>query len=131
MGDRLDDLEMRRRLLLLRSERLRAELAADQQLMLEALSGIDRAVSTARKFAPPLLLAGAGFLLFRRFFFGGGRRAAAFAAHAAPRAGLVARALFWVSVLRRALPYVPLIKALWRSRFSQRPSPEDMASSAQ
>jgi hypothetical protein len=133
MRDRLEELQLRRRQLLLRSERLRGELAVDQQLMLDALSGVDRAVATARKLAPPFLLIAGGalaFRLFRRSRRGPAVAVAAGGAAAGRRAGFAARALFWISVARRILPYVPLARALWRSRFSQRARPEDWAESA-
>jgi hypothetical protein len=134
MSDRLEQLQLRRRQLLLRSERLRAELAADQEVMLDALSGVDRAIATARKLAPPFLLVAGGALLFRLFRRSrrGPAGAAAAAASATGRgAGFAAKALFWVSVARRVLPYLPVLQALWRSRFSQRARPEDWAESAQ
>ena len=93
MSDRLEELSMRRRRLLLRSERLRGDLAADQRVMLDALSGVDRAISIARKAAKPLLLVGAGVAM---------------------------KALFWVSMARRSLPYVAMCRDMWRSRSSQR-----------
>jgi hypothetical protein len=121
MSDRLEELSMRRRRLLLRSERLRADLAADQQVMLDALSGVDRAISTARKAAKPVFLLGAGLLLFKLIR---GRRspvaglARAVAGGGAGR-GLMMRALFWISVAQRAMPYVSLARNLWRSRSSR------------
>jgi hypothetical protein len=124
MSDRLDELALRRRRLLLRSERLRADLRADQQVMLDALSGVDRAYSMARRAARPLLMVSAGALLFRLFRGRRGGRAGA-GARGGARAGFAVRALFWVSAARRLLPYVPLVKALWRSRFSQRAAPEN------
>ena len=107
--------------------------------MLDALSGVDRAVATARKFAPPFLLIAGGALLFkvlrrsrRRAFSAAGAGAPEGAAAAAGRgAGFAAQALFWISLARRVLPYLPVAKALWRSRFSQRARPEDWAESAQ
>jgi hypothetical protein len=134
MSDRLEQLQLRRRQLLLRSERLRAELSADQEVMLDALSGVDRAIATARKLARPFLLVAGGALLFR--LFRRSRRGAVGAAGVAVaatarRAGFATRALFWVSVARRLLPYLPVAQALWRSRFSQRARPEDWAGSAQ
>ncbi len=92
--------------------------------MLNALSGVDRVYSIAKRAAPPLLRVGAGALLFR--LLRRGRPAAA-----AGASGFAVRALFWVSAARRLLPYLPLVKALWRSRFSQRAAPEDVAQSAQ
>jgi len=111
MSDRLDELAMRRRALLLRSERLRADLAADQRVMLEALSGVDRAYAMARKMGPPLLLAGAGALFLR--LFRGSRRAAG---ASGPGAGWAMKALFWVSMAKRALPFVTIARSMWRSR---------------
>src|SRR3954468_617503 len=99
MSDRLEDLAMRRRRLLLRSERLRADLAADQQVMLDALSGVDRAISTARKAAKPVFLVGAGLLLFKLLRRGRARTAGG---------GLLMKALFWVSTAQRVLPYLSL-----------------------
>ena len=126
MSDRLDQLAMRRRALTLRSERLRADLAADQQVMLDALSGVDRAYHRARRAAPKVLLVGAGLLLLKFV-----TRQRTPVRTAARNAGFVAKALFWVSMARRVMPYVPLIKALWRSRFSQRATAGDYAQSAQ
>lgn len=143
MTDRLEQLQLRRRQLLLRSERLRAELAADQEVMLDALSGVDRAIATARKLAPPFLLIVGGAMLFRliRRARRGPAESAALAAGAGAgagagvgggrRAGFAAKALFWISVARRCMPYLPVVRALWRSRFSQRATPEDWARDAQ
>jgi hypothetical protein len=114
MSDRLKELAMRRRRLLLRSERLRADLAADQQVMLDALSGVDRAFSTARKAAKPALLIGGALLLFK--LLRGGRKRASVAAAGG---GLAMRALFWLSVAQRAMPYISLARNLWRSRSSR------------
>jgi hypothetical protein len=117
MSDRIEELAMRRRRLLLRSERLRADLAADQQVMLDALSGVDRAIATARKAAKPVFLIGAGLMLFK--LLRGRRRAVATAGAGRAGGGLLMRALFWVSVAQRALPYVSLARNLWRSRSSR------------
>jgi hypothetical protein len=110
MSQRVDELQLRRRALLVRSERLRADLAADQRVMLEALSGVDRAISTARRLAPPVLLAGGVALLL------------AFVRRSRPvaRAGFAMKALFWVSMVKRALPFVQLARSVWRSRSSAR-----------
>ena len=125
MSDRLEELAMRRRRLLLRSERLRADLAADQQVMLDALSGVDRAISTARKAAKPVFLVGAGLLLFKLLR---GRRSpraglAGSAGMATAGRGLMMRALFWLSIAQRALPYISLARNLWRSRSSRHRQP--------
>ena len=110
MSQRLEELQMRRRALLLRSERLRKEVAAEQRVMLDALSGVDRAISTARRLAPPFLLAAGGALLFRIF-----RRS-----RPGSRSGFAMKALFWVSMAKRALPYVTLARNLWRARTAAR-----------
>lgn len=114
MSDRIEELAMRRRRLLLRSERLRADLAADQQVMLDALSGVDRAISTARKAAKPVMLVGAGLLLFKLLR---GRRARV------AGGGLMMRALFWVTAAQRFLPYISIARNLWRSRSSRQGRP--------
>jgi hypothetical protein len=118
VSDRLEELAMRRRRLLLRSERLRADLAADQQVFLDALSGVDHALATAKKAAKPVLLVGAGLLLLR-LIRGGGRRRSVTGAAAAVGSGLAMRALFWITTAQRALPYLSLIRNLWRSRSSR------------
>jgi hypothetical protein len=110
VSDRLDELALRRRTLLLRSERLRSDLAADQRVMLNALSGIDRVYSTAKRAAPPLLMLGAGALLLRLF-----RRS-----KPGRRAGAGVKVLFWVSMIRKALPLVTLARTLWQSRSRRR-----------
>ncbi|MEJ1966478.1 MAG: hypothetical protein WDO56_35045 [Gammaproteobacteria bacterium] len=110
MSQRLDELAMRRRKLLLHSERLRADLAADQRVMLEALSGVDRAYAVAKRAAAPLLMVGAGALLFRLL-----RRS-----RPGRGAGLTMKALFWVSMAQKALPYAGLVRNLWRSRSARR-----------
>ncbi len=110
MSHRLQELAMRRRTLLLRSERLRADLAADHRVVLEALSGVERFYFIARRAAPPLMLVGVGALLLRLF-----RRSRPVAG-----AGVGRKALFWMSMARRALPLVPLTRSMWRSRSSRR-----------
>ena len=63
------ELEMRRRLLVLRSERLRGELVEEGYRVQHALGSIDRAVALVRRVAtqPTLLAAAAaGLFLFRR-----------------------------------------------------------------
>jgi hypothetical protein len=121
MSDRLDQLAMRRRQLLLRSERLRTDLAADNKVLLHALGGVDRAFSMAKSVAPKILLVAGGALLLRMF------RRSRPAAHA----GFAMKALFWVSMARRMLPYVTLLRGMWKSRSRQRPDPADIAQSAQ
>jgi hypothetical protein len=114
MGHRLRELEMRRQRLLLRSERLRAELASDQRYVLQALGGFDRFLTIAKGFAKPLLFSGAGLLLL------------SFLRRARP-ARFAMRTLVWVSMARKLLPFVGLIRAFVRSR-SKRPPPESAES---
>lgn len=117
MSHRIDELAMRRRALLLRSERLRADLAVDQRAMHDALSGVERFVATARRAAPSFLAVAGGLLLFRllrrsRRVTGGAQRP--------HQRSLLVKALFWVSMARRLMPYAPLIREVWRSRSSRR-----------
>jgi hypothetical protein len=109
MSDRLEELAMRRRRLLLRSERLRADLAADQRVVLDALSGVDSVLSKAKQVAKPALIIGGALLLFKLLRRGKKTTAGA---------GLAMKALFWLSVAQRAMPYVSLARNLWRSRSS-------------
>lgn len=113
MGARLEELEMRRRRLLLKSARLRSEFGADQRYVLETLSGVDRYYSIARGLAKPALFAGAGLLLMKFLRRGG---------QAAGGAGFAVRALMWVSMARKVLPFLGLARAFMKSR--QRPPPE-------
>jgi len=127
MSNRLAELATRRRQLLIRSDRLRAELAADQEVMLEALSGIERAIHRVKRAAKPVFLAGAGLLLLKllrgrgKVAAGmGGRAAAAGLATAGGRSrGLLMRMILLISTVRRALPYLSLARSLWRSRSSR------------
>lgn len=69
MSDRIAELETRRRLLVARSEALRADFAADMATLRSSLGGIDRTVSLARRLtSAPVLAAvtGAVWLLSRR-----------------------------------------------------------------
>jgi hypothetical protein len=98
MGDRFDQLEMRRRQLLLRSERLRADLAADNRVVMEAIGGVDKVLGTARRLASPVLLAGGGALLlalFKRF----------------RPVGFAVRGLAWITLAKRLLTVVSLARA--------------------
>jgi hypothetical protein len=108
VSDRFEQLEMRRRQLLVRSARLRAELAADQQVILHAIGGFDRIFALARSVASPVLLAGGGALLFgllKRF------RPIRFAA----------RGMVWVSMAKRLLTIFTLVRAATRSGSRREP----------
>jgi hypothetical protein len=110
MGDRFDQLEMRRRQLLLRSERLRADLAADNRVVMDAIGGVDKAIGTARRLASPVLLAGGGALLLallKRF----------------RPVGFAVRGLAWITLAKRLLTLASLIRAATASR--RRPADPD------
>jgi hypothetical protein len=109
MGDRIEELEMRRRQLILRSERLRADFGADQRIVLDALGGFDRIFGMAKSLASPLLLAGGGALLLGLL-----RRIRP--------VGFAMRGLVWVSLARRVLNIFTVIRAATRPR---RPRPQD------
>ncbi|HEU4626571.1 MAG TPA: hypothetical protein VFS52_17540 [Steroidobacteraceae bacterium] len=121
MSDRFEQLAMRRRQLLLRSARLRADLAADHLIILDAIGGIDRAVGKVRgllSVASPILLAGGGAALLLRLFRGS-RRARAesrAASRAVAKPGLVARSIAWVALARRLISLFSVVRAVARSR---------------
>jgi hypothetical protein len=103
MSDRFEELAMRRRQLLLRSERLRSDLAADQRIVLEAVGGFDKILSIAKGVASPLVIAAAGALFFgllKRF----------------RPVGLAMRGMVWISMAKRLLAVVGLVRAATRSR---------------
>jgi hypothetical protein len=105
VSDRFDELAMRRRQLLLRSERLRSDLAADQRIVLEAIGGVDRIFGMAKSLASPLLLAGGGALLFGLL-------------KRVRPVGFAMRGLVWVSLARRLLNIFTVVRAATRSRSS-------------
>jgi hypothetical protein len=107
MGHRPDELAMRRRQLLLKSARLRADLAADQRYLVQSVSGFDKYVAIARGLAKPAMFAGVALLLLRVL-----RRRR-------PAAGFAMRALAWVSLARRMLALVYLTGAFMRLRSRQ------------
>jgi hypothetical protein len=116
MGHRLAELEMRRRRLLLKSERLRSEFGADQRYVLGTLSGVDRYYSIARHVAKPALFVGVSLLLLKLLR----RRRSEPDADVSDRTGFAAQALMWVSTARRLLPLVSLVAAFVRSRATAR-----------
>jgi hypothetical protein len=120
VSDRFSQLELRRRQLLVRSTRLRADLAADQQVIVDAIGGIDRIVGKVRaiaSLASPLLLAGGGALLLR--LLRGSR---------APRrtraAGLMGRGIAWLARARRLLTLLSIIRAVAAARARRHPEPQ-------
>jgi hypothetical protein len=123
VSDRFEQLEMRRRQLLVRSARLRADLAADQQVILNAIGGVDRAIGRVRgilSVASPLLLAGAGALLLRLFK----RSPPARVASRGVTASVAARAAGWLSMARRLLTILSIVRAVARSRSRRDPEHE-------
>jgi hypothetical protein len=115
VSDRFEQLELRRRQLLVRSARLRADLAADHQVILDAIGGVDRAIGKVRtiaSFASPMLLAGGGALLLRLIR---GSRAPR-RARATGIAGMFATGATWLSRTRRLLALLSIIRAVTRSR---------------
>ncbi|MEP7245347.1 MAG: hypothetical protein ABI885_16965 [Gammaproteobacteria bacterium] len=125
MGGRLDELALRRKMLLLRSERLRSDLATDQRYVLQSLSGLERYVSIARGVGKPLLMGGLGAMLLgflrrrRPRGRGGGSEYGS-----ESRWALIPRALVWVSTARRLLPLVGLCREFLRSRSRRRAGTE-------
>lgn len=110
MSHRIDQLALRRRQLLLRNERLRADLAADQRVVLSALSGVDRAVSIARTLASPVLMSLAGAFVMRFF-----RRTRP--------TRFAMRGLMWISTAKRVLAILSVLRTLLRSRRPQAQPP--------
>ena len=103
MSSRVAELAMRRQMLVLRSERLREDLVADQFAIRQSLGGIDRAVSVARGFGSPLVLLGVG----------------AMALSAMRKVRSVTwgvRALMLVSLARKALTLFQVFRTITRSR---------------
>jgi len=109
MRDRIDELALRRRELLLRSQQLRADLGENQRVVLSGLAGVERAYATARRFAKPVLLAGAGALLLR---FVRGRRRRPVPQPVKSTAGI----LTWLGLARRVITLLPLIRAVIHAR---------------
>ena len=108
MSDRFIELETRRRQLLLKSARLRADLAADHRIVLDTIGGVDRVFGVAKSLLSPVLLAGGGALLLgvlKRF----------------RPAGFAMRGLVWVSMAKRLLTVFSLVRAATRSRSERNP----------
>jgi hypothetical protein len=117
MSSRIDQLEARRRELLLEGQRLRAELAADHEIVLEALGGVERTIGTVRRLASPVLMFGGGALLLKLLFFRRQpARAAAATAGAAGLAGFALRGLKWITLARRVIAVVTIARAAFRAR---------------
>jgi hypothetical protein len=100
MTSRISELEMRRQMLVLRSERLREELVVQNFALRRSIGGVDRVMSIARGVSSPLLLLGVG----------------AMALSAMRKVRSVTwgvRALMMVSMVRKALPLaMPLLQLL-------------------
>jgi hypothetical protein len=108
MRDRIDELQQRRRELLLRSDRLRADLGETHRVLLASLAGVERTLFRARRLAKPVLLAGAGALLLRFV-----RRRL----RPAPKPVKSAvSGLMWLGIARRLITLLPLIRAVIQAR---------------
>jgi hypothetical protein len=117
VSSRIDELAARRRELLLEGQRLRAELAADHEVVLQALSGVTRTIGNVRRLVSPVLMFGGGALLFRLLFFRRRRpRAAAASLGAAGIAGYAMRGLKWITLIRRAITVLTIARAAFRAR---------------
>jgi hypothetical protein len=103
MTSRVAELAMRRQMLVLRSERLREELVAEQFAIRQSLGGVDRALSIARGFGSPLLLLGVGAMALR-------------AMRKVRSVTWGVRALMLVSVAKKALTVFQMFRAVTRSR---------------
>ncbi len=112
MTQRRAQLEARRQELVLRSQHLRMELAADQRLMAAALSGVERALEVVKRLARPTLLVGGAVLLVRLLR----RRRVPSASRAIRPASLATRSLAFVSLVRRAISVIGVIRALAAAR---------------
>jgi len=103
MTSRVAELAMRRQMLVLRSERLREELVAEQFAIRQSLGGVDRVLSIARGMGSPLLLLGVG----------------AMALSAMSKIRSVTwgvRALMLVSLARKGLTLFQMFRTITRSR---------------
>jgi hypothetical protein len=108
MTHRVSELATRRQMLVLRSERLREELVAQNFAIRRSIGGVDRVVSIARGVKSPLLLVGAGLMALR--LMRGRRRVR--------KVGSVTwgvRAMMLVSMIRKALPLAMPLLQLFRT----------------
>lgn len=112
MTSRVSELAMRRQALVLRSERLREELVAEQFAIRQSLGGVDRALSVARGLRSPLMLLGVGAMALRALRgFGvlrGLRRVGG--------VGWSVRALMFVSLARKGLALFQMFRTITRGR---------------
>ena len=110
MTSRISELEMRRQMLVLRSERLREELVVQNFALRRSIGGIDRVFSIARSVRSPLVIAGLGMVALRALR-GGLRRT-----RKVGSVGWGVRAMMLVSVVRRALSLIQTFRAISRPR---------------
>jgi hypothetical protein len=99
---RIAELEMRRQMLVLRSERLREELVAQNFALRRSIGGVDRVMSIARGVGSPLLLVGVGAMLLS-------------ALRKVRSVTWGVRALMLVSMVRKALPLAMPLLQLFRT----------------
>jgi hypothetical protein len=99
MSKRSEELEMRRRALELRSERLRRDLAEDAQIVGDTVTKADRVIDGTRRYGSPaiLVLGGVALLLLL--------------ANPARSLAWVTRGLVALSVARRALGIFRSVRA--------------------
>lgn len=91
MSKRSEELDMRRRALELRSERLRRELATDAEIVSDTVAKADRVIDGARRYGSPALLVLGGIALVLLI------------ANPARPIAWISRGLVALSIARRAL----------------------------
>jgi hypothetical protein len=99
MSKRSEELEMRRRALELRSERLRRDLAADAEIVGDTVGKADRVIEGTRRYGSPALLVLGGLAVVLLL------------ASPARSIGLLTRGLMVLSMARRALGMYRSIRA--------------------
>lgn len=99
MSKRSEDLELRRRALELRSERLRRDLATDAEIVRETVSKADRVIEGTRRYASPALLVLGGVAVVLLL------------ANPVRSIALLSRGLIALSIARRALGIIRSLRA--------------------
>jgi hypothetical protein len=99
MSKRSEELEMQRRALELRSERLRRDLATDAEIVGESVAKADRMVEGARRYGSPALLVLGGLAVVLLL------------ANPARSIAIASRALVALSIARRALGVLRSLRA--------------------
>jgi hypothetical protein len=110
---RVSELAMRRQMLVLKSERLREELVAEQFAIRQSLGGVDRALSIARGLRSPMMLLGVGAMVLRVMrglgVLRGVRRVGGMTSWGV-------RALMLVSLARKGLTLFQMFRTITRAR---------------